>query len=283
MEHLNYCRHMAKQLTAISQIPSADEETKLKATHLIDLAGAAQKFILPLGGVLLEDDELKALDGAEALRLPHPYVALEYPPKEGGAKMITFAREHQDSASIAVTPVFYTEANGCWTSFPTFYIPANPQNAIEGRHQGKAHLTFIAPTSVKDAASKQVCIDAASIVLAFLNALQCSNVHIARSEPRKASKKVKAALPFDTYHVLTIDVPGKAGERGGSSGPHRSPREHLRRGHIRRLADGRKIWVNATVVAAGRSSGKVTKDYRLRSMAPAVMVPQPGIEPGSTA
>ena len=265
MEHLNYCRHMAKQLTAISQIPSADEETKLRATHLIDLASAAQKFILPPGGVLLEDDELKALDGAEALRLPHPFVALEYPPREGGAKMITFAREHQGSWSIAVTPVYYTEANGCWTSFPTFYIPTNPQAAIDSRHEGKAHLNFAYPADlIKDAASKQICIDTASIVLAFLNALQCSNVHIAKSAPKKSSKKVKAALPFDTYHVLTIDVPGRAGERGGPTGPRRAPREHLRRGHIRRLADGRRIWVNATVVSAGRGAGVVKKDYALR-------------------
>ena len=267
MEHLNYCRHMAKQLTEIVQIPSADQETKLKAAHLIDLASASQKFILPPGGVLLEDDELKALDGTEPLRLPHPFVALEYPPREGGAKVITFAREHHDAESIALTPVYYTEANGCWTTYPTFYVPTNPHLAIDNRNGGRAHLNLAYPDSIKDAASKQVCIDTASIALAFLNALQCSNVHVARSEPRKSGRKVKAALPFDTYHVLTIDVPRRPGEAGRPGGEHRSPREHLRRGHIRRLADSRRIWVNATVVAAGRGAGTVKKDYAVRCAA----------------
>lgn len=267
MEHLNYCRHLVKQLNKIVCIPSADEETKLKAAHLIDLASASQKFILPPGGWLLEDYELKALDGTETLRLPHPFVALEYPPRAGGAKVITFAREHHAAESIALTAVYYTEANGCWTTSPTFYVPTNPHVAIDNRHGGRAYLNFAYPDSIKDAASKQVCIDTASVAFAFLNALQCSNVHVARSEPRKAGRKVKAALPFDTYHVLTIDVPGMPGERGGSGGAHRSPREHLRRGHIRRLGDGRRIWVNATVVAAGRGAGTVTKDYALRAAA----------------
>ena len=100
-------------------------------------------------------------------------------------------------------------------------------------------------------------------IISLCNALACSNVHIERSEPKKAGKKIKAALPFDAYHILTIDATGAAGERVGRAGEHRSPREHLRRGHIRRLADGRRIWINATVVAAGRGAGVVSKDYRL--------------------
>ena len=54
---------------------------------------------------------------------------------------------------------------------------------------------------------------------------------------------------------------------GMPSGHHRSPREHLRRGHIRRLADGRRIWVNAAIVGAGKGVGVVSKDYALRHAA----------------
>ena len=105
------------------------------------------------------------------------------------------------------------------------------------------------------------------VPLHFLNALSCANVHVERDLPKKAGKKINSALPFDTYHVLTIDVPGHAGAVGSPTGGHRSPREHLRRGHIRRLEGGRRIWVNATVVAAGRGAGVVTKDYALRAAA----------------
>jgi len=268
MEHLNYCRHMVKQLAAISSIPSASEEIRSRATHLIDLANAAQKFMLPPGGVLLEDNELKALDSAELMRLPHQFLALEYKFRESSGKIITFAREHRDSESIAVTPVFFAEENGCWSEFPTFFIPASPMLAIENRSGGRAHLNFAYPAS----ANKQVCIDSASVVLAFLNALQCSNVHIAKSEQKKIGKKIKTALAFDTYHILTIDAPGRhqsEGEGAGHFGSHRAPREHLRRGHIRRLAGNRRVWVNATVVAAGKSAGRVSKDYAVRASQPA--------------
>lgn len=265
MEHLNFCRHMVKQLTQISAIPSIDNKMRVQALHLIDLSNASQKFMLPAGGILLDDDELRALDGAAPMRLPHPFVALEYCFKESGGKVITFAREHLDSASIAVTPMFYAEANGCWSHFPTFFIPTEPDHAITSRDQNRAHLNFVIPESIVDAASKQVCIGAASVVLAFLNALQCANVHTERIQPRKAKgKRIKAALPFDACHVLVIDAPGRAIDGFGFGCQHRSPREHLRRGHIRRLVDGRRIWVNATVVAAGRGAGVVTKSYAVR-------------------
>jgi len=44
------------------------------------------------------------------------------------------------------------------------------------------------------------------------------------------------------------------------NGTHRSPREHVRRGHVRRYADGKKIWIQSMVVNPG-NGGKVTKDY----------------------
>lgn len=263
-EHPNYCRSLVKQLTQLRLIPSADEKEKLRATHLIDLASASQKFILPPGGILIEDAELKAIDGDEKLRLPHPFVALEFLHKVGGGKVIVFAREHLDSSSIAVTVVGFVTADGCWDSLETFFIPTNPKIAVDSRHDRLAHINIGYFDSVKVDTEKGVWLEAASVVLSFLNALQCSNVHIARSDPKKAAKKVKAALPFDTYHILTIDVPGRSGESGESTGPHRSPREHLRRGHIRRLSDGRRIWINAAVVAAGRGAGVVKKDHALR-------------------
>lgn len=105
-------------------------------------------------------------------------------------------------------------------------------------------------------------IDDPFVILSFINALSCSNVRTARHEPKKS--KPKSALPFDAYHVLTIGTTGVSRIAPGI-GAHRSPREHLRRGHIRRLDDGRRIWVNATVVAAGRGAGVVTKDYAFRA------------------
>ena len=101
---------------------------------------------------------------------------------------------------------------------------------------------------------------AASTLLNFLNALACSNVHTEKLPTRKPSKTL-GALPFDEYHVLTIDRPAGTGN-GHAGGSHRSPREHLRRGHIRRLPTGSKIWVNAAVINAG-AGGKIRKQYAM--------------------
>ena len=46
-------------------------------------------------------------------------------------------------------------------------------------------------------------------------------------------------------------------------GTHASPRTHLRRGHIRRLRWGPKVWVNSCVVNPGAIGG-VNKDYAVR-------------------
>ena len=53
--------------------------------------------------------------------------------------------------------------------------------------------------------------------------------------------------------------------RDDGGGTHASPRVHLRRGHIRKIADGRTVWVQACVV--GSKHGMVLKDYKLRSAA----------------
>lgn len=102
----------------------------------------------------------------------------------------------------------------------------------------------------------------ASVLLGFLNAISCSNVEILRSDPPKIKAKLRKALPFDSYHLLTIDVRSQAGGEASIGGSHRSPREHLRRGHIRRYESGLRVWVNATVVNPG-VGGKVHKDYRV--------------------
>lgn len=265
MDHTNYCRQMLAQFKAMAAVPSIEPEKKASVDHVIDLCRASQKFMLPPNGELLPDAELRALDDSEPLRLPHPFVALEFSAQlrsSSGemvpAKRVIFCREDDDG--IYVRPAAHITANGFWMVRRDAFIPKT--NYLD--RSDPKELKIIAEYQEKEGARDG--FTHVRVVLGFLNALACSNVRVQASHPKNAGKKVKAALPFDTYHVLTIDVPGRSGERGGPTGPHRAPREHLRRGHIRRLADGRRIWVNATVVAAGRGAGVVKKDYALRSV-----------------
>lgn len=59
---------------------------------------------------------------------------------------------------------------------------------------------------------------------------------------------------------LVVKVGDVAHAIGVPRGERNGPREHLRRGHIRRLPDGRKIWVQACVVGS-RALGVVRKTY----------------------
>lgn len=98
----------------------------------------------------------------------------------------------------------------------------------------------------------------------FLSALACENVstdtdHKPDAKLNKARVK-KGKTPLFEYKVLKINTQVSATDANDSSGTHASPRTHLRRGHIRKLKNGKTIWVNGCVVS-GSKEGIVNKDY----------------------
>jgi hypothetical protein len=74
------------------------------------------------------------------------------------------------------------------------------------------------------------------IVLELLEALSCKNVVIDNAKIPKIGERGAANknLPFYETKCLTIKATQKQGT-GTRTGTHESPRQHLRRGHIRRL------------------------------------------------
>lgn len=108
--------------------------------------------------------------------------------------------------------------------------------------------------------------DECNAVLELIEALSCCNVSHEAMPVRKVNKSAakRGALPFDEYRVLTVrsSIAGKDGIPTVLPFDRRSPREHLRRGHVRNLQDSRRIWVNATVVNAN-AGARITKDYKV--------------------
>lgn len=257
LQHTNYCRQAIPVLRAMER-QHPREDVRREATLAVNAISDAKKFLIPNGGRILPDAELRALDTSGRLSLPFPVIALEYTDNKSKQRRITLATER--SEDIALQHLISFDAVN-WT--PTCLV-LMPRYGFVMPSGGGLFMPKV--TALDDECPDELAAEPAIAVLSLLNALACANVHIERSEPKKAGKKIKSALPFDTYHVLTIDAPGNGGQ-GAATGGHRSPREHLRRGHIRRLADGRRIWVNATVVAAGRGAGVVTKDYAVRCAA----------------
>jgi hypothetical protein len=106
-------------------------------------------------------------------------------------------------------------------------------------------------------------------LLEFLEALTCKNVKesVHQSERKNNAKWVKLGkLPMYETRILTIDTAEKqftqtgSGENSGRT--HSSPRQHLRRGHIRRLESG-NVWVNSCVVGSS-ANGVLDKTYKVK-------------------
>lgn len=112
--------------------------------------------------------------------------------------------------------------------------------------------------------------DAATVylgaALTVFQVLRCVNVKTEQHAPdAKLNRKraIAGKCPVFEYKTLAINVPNDRRNGTPGGGTHASPRLHLRRGHIRRLADGRFVWVRNTIVGA-IDKGVVFKDYMLR-------------------
>ena len=271
MQETNLCRQVMKAFSAYVNIPESVgreyAEDLSPIWNVVDLIGRSRKFILPYTGRLFEDRQYRGIDENEPLRLPFPVIALEYfADKSAGlanpgllsSKRLVLAREEE--FGIVVTPVIWVDKDQVWGPMPECVLPSTGYLDRSSLNDGYAAIiaNFADPRMpIEDYA------DELGALLTFLSAIQCSNVKVDRIERKKERAKLKAPYPFDTYHVLTIETK-KTVNRGGSAGisERHSPREHLRRGHIRRLESGAKVWVNAAVVNAG-VYGKVNKDYRV--------------------
>jgi hypothetical protein len=257
MQPLNYCRQMAMQFNGLLQRSSLPSGFRASVSHALDLAAVAEKFMLPVDGDFFVDDDMRALVPSNSLTLPFKCMAIECPITptkldgiETADRQILFAVQDDDVVRLYFS--FRRFKDGLW--IPIAERPAPFRIPRVGWREWLN--TSLGETTFKTPYTRPL--------FRLLNALACSNVTLDRIKAKAG--KIKSALPFDDYHVLMVDT-SIAGGRGTPNG-HRSPREHLRRGHSRRLESGRHVWINACVVAAG-APGKVTKDYAMRPTSPA--------------
>ncbi len=287
MQHLNYCRQIRAQALSSSRIEfekAAEIYTRMLHSWPLAVYYAIQpqeldlflrdidesiKFSMPRGGRLIDDGmQYKGIQGLEPFRLPFEKIAIEFVAGSGGKIVVLLANTNQGDVHCRL---LRSDDSGIWRICSSSWIKTDsPLVYVDGAYTLPVQRSqALIDAEEKSGESLSMFYSGPiSTMLDFLNALACKNVHIEKSPAKstKQGKKVKAALPFDDYHFLTVDVPGKSGSRGeGLGGSHRSPREHLRRGHIRRLDSG-PIWVNACVVNAGIGS-KVGKSYLVRKSA----------------
>ena len=237
-----------------------DGDAKKHAEVVANLCSAGQHFLLPEGGVLLVDAELRALSSDDELRLPYPITVLEFLAigESKNRRIMLVCTEAKDLSHITIITWSFDGANWDWLT-PAYLNMRGALESLGQKERGvniKEWSSFMGKDCTYGASKSSI-----RVVLQFLNAMACSNVQseiIAGRE--KTSKHCKDALPFDDYRILTVGGAHAPSSGNGIGGSHRSPREHLRRGHIVRPDGRRPFWRNATVVNAG-IGGKVHKDY----------------------
>jgi hypothetical protein len=265
--HLNYSR----RFLLWSQTPSGSSTPDTVAWDgpsgfAVDIRRCLRegvKILLPPSGIVFDDPAMRGISGSE-FKLPHPVCVFEFAHAVRDSKWIVIAKQFQDG-SVGCVAVVGSNDGSQWlvdgARVPFTLVP-------EGDVAEKIRIIYrnreSFPSDRDHESHKMIVSFALWAVVDAVNALACRNVQLSPSRfnrPKNATPK--GAIPFDDYHVLTIDAPGKPGVSQAHGGTHRSPREHLRRGHIRRIASG-AVWVNACVVSAG-NGGKLFKDYAVRS------------------
>lgn len=297
MQAYNFLR---KAIRAISESLEKNQgyltsDYVVQSAQFLHAAKRAVKFVLPDNGRIF-DSKFKGLPSI--LKLPYPEVLIEYRctasgglaeelfgriATEAAPKRIVYATQMDGGILVAAAVAYEKDGVDLWHVLPYYAEILNDQNISgneviqnppEGLNHGKITGVYSRFSDMGGMSKKMFgdawenhaytdMFDEISAVLSLIEALSCKNVGVEMLPARKINKSAlkRDAMKFDDYHILTVTANSSSGE--GRGGTHRSPREHLRRGHIRRLESG-NIWVNSTVVNAG-TKGKIHKVYALEA------------------
>ncbi len=236
----------------------------------------AVKFVMPDGGTIF-DDNLKGIRGQYA-KLPYNNITVEYATQFEGKLLKTLVLAEQQDENINVSsffaigdswepcPVGITVFGDWWDysdkSIPTlgsdtngFKLKCSPISIYPNQFKG-------VEDDINRGEIHGITIDTKAL-LELLEALSCRNVTTANYQDASPvnEKRIKVGkMPFYETKMLVVDTRScTIGKHGNGCGTHQSPRQHLRRGHIRRLTSG-NFWVNSCVVGSG-DKGHIEKRY----------------------
>lgn len=281
------------------RLPISDKDEVLR---ILDGYARSTKFLCPVNGLFFEDDRydkywsfLKLPFKEVVLEYDEDINGNRYgvkglPPGPlfetfENVSISLYAREVVIEGSPDGVAVIVSIKNGSsrhWSVLPVeMYIPygLDPNEFKKNPEIGPRYRVF-APSMVENSeflkldvtkeeaaktAYKAVMMECISL-LQFCAAVGCSNVrHDSVPAPKfiNAKRVARGEVPLYEYHVLTVDTRARNDRGDPQGGTHSSPRQHLRRGHVRRYQSGLTIWINSMTV--GRvENGSIEKDYTVR-------------------
>lgn len=241
------------------------DDSAFKNYQLCDIKKDISKavhFVMPDGGKIF-DDGLKGIiyNDATSIYLPFKNITLEFIAQEH--KFLLLFK--QDENNLIHHIVMMQPPGDLWTIVPlllTSYLENNNNGKLAQRLKSETIVHGV-PEDLAIKLHSQMQNGVVHL-LELLEALSCTNVEITTHQPAspKNAQRIKShKLPIYETKVLTIKASKSQSSSTGNNGTHASPRQHLRRGHIRRLETG-NIWVNSCVVGS-KENGVIDKQYKV--------------------
>jgi hypothetical protein len=234
-------------------------QLRLKSTYGFFLEGLEAAPVYYFADqAAFDSDELEALGRlimAEDLKLPHPEVIFEvkdrHPERES---LLVYVRQFEGRVEAALFSRWKKRLR--WTDCLAHAVFAKPGWADVSVHPG-----------IKQDQAKLYMEAVSGMVWRSLSILAFAG----DDKPRKVMPALrrpyaKAGVRGWTWHQITIDLARARAKTQDLSGTHASPRWHIRRGHWRQLADGRRVFVRQCQVG-DPAQGGVVKDYIVKGSA----------------
>ena len=194
-------------------------------------------------------EDLRSLIMDAPLRLPHRAVIFEVKDRHPErSSLLVYARQFEDRVEAAF--VYKDKRRRQWTDCLAHAVFAKP---------GWSNVTANPEATHREAVIYNEVV--ASIVWRALTILaHAGAVKERKVNPALRRKYARAGVRGWTWQQITIDLERARTKHAALGGTHASPRWHIRRGHWRRLADGRRIFIRECQIG-DPATGGVVKDY----------------------
>lgn len=192
------------------------------------------------------------------------------------------AEGDEDASVVMVTPMAaedglsygvakFVEHPAPDTGEPCLVLVIAALRKFVGGKMGVAVLTALrSPTELGDAVVADMLrgpIAGVSYALALLNTDGITHTTVSASNKLNTARKKRGAQPIPSYVAVDAEPYAAAVSerrhygRSNQGGTHASPLPHIRRGHVRRLHSGSKVWVRDCLVNVKKDGPSLARTH----------------------